>query len=214
VDAGAGHNDRVTGSTRGRSAAKRAAILEAARQLFLADGYDRTSVDAIAAKADVSKRTVYDHFGDKEAVYAAVIGAAGRALLGSIEAALTGELEPARDLREALLGFARRIATRTFPSSEYATFRALTAADNPRPAHWPAAAGGAAPTVPEPEQLLVERFAEYARAGRLEAPNPHRAAEHFIALTLRLALEARPADVDAVLVDGVDAFLRAYAPRP
>ena len=50
------------------STQKRSAILTAARDLFLADGFDRSSVDAVAARAGVSKRTVYDYFGDKEAL--------------------------------------------------------------------------------------------------------------------------------------------------
>ena len=58
---------------RGRSEKKRLAILDAARRLFVQDGYELTSVDAIAARAGVSKRTVYDHFGDKERIHSAVL---------------------------------------------------------------------------------------------------------------------------------------------
>jgi hypothetical protein len=50
-----------------RSARKRAAILDAATHVFLEKGYLGTSVDEIAAVASVSKRTVYQHFGDKQA---------------------------------------------------------------------------------------------------------------------------------------------------
>ena len=55
------------------SATKRAAILATARALFLADGFERTSMDAIAAAAAVSKRTVYDYYGDKRALLLAVV---------------------------------------------------------------------------------------------------------------------------------------------
>ena len=54
-----------TPGRRQRSESKQTAILDAAERLFVADGYELTSVDAIAAAAGVSKRTVYDHFGDK-----------------------------------------------------------------------------------------------------------------------------------------------------
>lgn len=46
--------------------AKRQAIMDAAADVFLREGYPRASVDAIAAAAGVSKQTVYNHFGDKE----------------------------------------------------------------------------------------------------------------------------------------------------
>ncbi|MGU7782261.1 TetR/AcrR family transcriptional regulator [Burkholderia sp. PU8-34] len=52
---------------------KRAAIVSAAIEEFLAAGYDATSMDRIAARADVSKRTVYNHFPSKEALFAAIL---------------------------------------------------------------------------------------------------------------------------------------------
>lgn len=56
-----------------RAEAKQRAIIEAARSLFLAEGFD-ASMDTIAAAADVSKVTVYNHFGSKEALFVAVVG--------------------------------------------------------------------------------------------------------------------------------------------
>jgi TetR/AcrR family transcriptional regulator, mexJK operon transcriptional repressor len=56
---------------RGR-ASKREAILAASVELFNAQGYDMTSMDAVAALAGVSKTTVYAHFGDKLALYRAM----------------------------------------------------------------------------------------------------------------------------------------------
>ena len=44
---------------------KRAAIVEAAIDEFRASGYEATSMDRIAARAEVSKRTVYNHFPSK-----------------------------------------------------------------------------------------------------------------------------------------------------
>ena len=52
-----------------------AAILEAAKQLFAREGFAGVSMDKIAAEAGVSKLTVYSHFGDKEALFAAAIRA-------------------------------------------------------------------------------------------------------------------------------------------
>ena len=52
---------------------KHDAIGAAALTLFARDGYERTSVDAIAAEAGVSKRTVYSHYGDKENLFLQVL---------------------------------------------------------------------------------------------------------------------------------------------
>src|SRR5690606_16913121 len=54
---------------------KRAAILDAAKRLFVSQGYERVSMDQIAAEAGVSKLTVYSHFGDKESLFAEAVRA-------------------------------------------------------------------------------------------------------------------------------------------
>ena len=54
---------------------KRAAILEASKRLFLSQGYERVSMDQIAAEAGVSKLTVYSHFGDKESLFGEAVRA-------------------------------------------------------------------------------------------------------------------------------------------
>lgn len=61
------------GPGRPKSAKKRHAILEAAKHLFLSQGFEGTSVEQIAAEAGVSKLTVYSHFGDKEALFFAAV---------------------------------------------------------------------------------------------------------------------------------------------
>jgi TetR/AcrR family transcriptional repressor of mexJK operon len=53
--------------------AKREAILAAAQALFLERGYEGVGIEAIAAKAGVSKVTVYGHFGDKTALFTAAV---------------------------------------------------------------------------------------------------------------------------------------------
>lgn len=52
---------------------KRAAILEAAVAEFRQAGYDATSMDRVAASAGVSKRTVYNHFPSKEALFSQIL---------------------------------------------------------------------------------------------------------------------------------------------
>ena len=91
----------------GRSARKRRAILDAARTLFLRNGYAGTSMDDIAALAAVSKQTVYKNFADKQRLFTEFIGSDIAQVEGSSHALIekmpdTENLEP--DLRE----FARR----------------------------------------------------------------------------------------------------------
>ncbi len=52
---------------------KRLAVIRAASEEFLQFGFDATSMDRIAARADVSKRTVYNHFPSKEALFAEIL---------------------------------------------------------------------------------------------------------------------------------------------
>lgn len=69
---------------------KRRAILEAAEQLFLRDGYLGANMDELATLSGVSKQTVYAHFGSKEALFVE--------LVGTMTTAVGEDLRP--DLRE------------------------------------------------------------------------------------------------------------------
>ena len=57
----------------GRSERKRRAILEAAEEVFLHGGYLGTNMDEIAARSQVSKQTVYKHFGNKERLFVEIV---------------------------------------------------------------------------------------------------------------------------------------------
>jgi TetR/AcrR family transcriptional regulator, mexJK operon transcriptional repressor len=48
-------------------------ILEVATELFLAQGYGSTTIEAVAGRAGISKRTLYHRFDDKAALFAAVV---------------------------------------------------------------------------------------------------------------------------------------------
>ncbi|MEV5717675.1 TetR/AcrR family transcriptional regulator [Amycolatopsis mediterranei] len=56
-----------------RGEALREHILDAAKLAFLEDGFERTSMDAIAARAETSKRSLYAHFPTKDALFLAVV---------------------------------------------------------------------------------------------------------------------------------------------
>src|SRR5579884_1007747 len=58
---------------RPKDAAKHDSIVHAANALFMKNGYELTSMEAVAKKAGVSKLTVYSHFANKDELFKAVI---------------------------------------------------------------------------------------------------------------------------------------------
>ena len=52
---------------------KRLQILDTAEKMFYEVGVEHTTMDQLAAQAGVSKRTVYNHFENKDALFAAII---------------------------------------------------------------------------------------------------------------------------------------------
>ena len=84
---------------------RRALILEAARETFAEGGYHRTSLDAVAERADVSKALIYEHFSSKRELHAAMLEAHVHELIERLNAALA-DAEPGQDrLRAGLEAF-------------------------------------------------------------------------------------------------------------
>jgi AcrR family transcriptional regulator len=67
---------------------RREQLLDVGRKLFAEKGFEAVSVEEIAAKADVSKPVVYEHFGGKEGLYAVVVDREMTYLLVAIAEAL------------------------------------------------------------------------------------------------------------------------------
>ncbi|MFE2938966.1 TetR/AcrR family transcriptional regulator [Streptomyces sp. NPDC059255] len=211
----------TTKTLREGSTPKRAAILSAARELFLTDGFDRTSVDAVAARAEVSKRTVYDYFGDKQTLLRAVVDTVGQSLITTIRRTLDETLtdltalseEPG--LEDALVTFSMRIATDMLGSAEYATLQRLVRAESGHLSR-----RGYNSMADTPDEALAERFAAFAEAGLLDVPDARLAADQFIALTFGVTLDrlgsanaVEDTRVRPLVVEGVRTFLRAYRTR-
>ncbi|WP_338752532.1 TetR/AcrR family transcriptional regulator [Janibacter alittae] len=70
-------------------AARREQLVAVGRRAFAAKGVDGTSVEEVAAAAEVSKPVVYEHFGGKEGLYAVVVDRELRALTEAVTATLT-----------------------------------------------------------------------------------------------------------------------------
>ncbi|CAN5366471.1 TetR/AcrR family transcriptional regulator [soil metagenome] len=207
----------TTGRTlREGATVKRAAILAAANELFVADGFERVSVDAVAAHAGVSKRTVYDYFGDKGSLLVAVSEELGSSIVSAIEEAITAELSGVRSvaaIEAAFTAFCSRIASSTIKSAEYRALRRLLTMESDR----------LGPLVEHlisnaPEEALAAELIAMDRRGLLSIPRPRVAADHFIALTFSIVYndvfgspQRTEAEIDDLLSEGVRAFLRAYA---
>lgn len=79
---------------------RRQQLLDVGRELFAERGFEAASIEEIAARAEVSKPVVYEHFGGKEGLYAVVVDREMRRLLDRFTESLTNE--PSGGPRELL----------------------------------------------------------------------------------------------------------------
>jgi TetR/AcrR family transcriptional regulator, mexJK operon transcriptional repressor len=105
-------SNRVASSTapsvgRPVDALKYATILAAARHEFFNVGFAQASIESIAARAGVSKVTVYNRFKTKEALFARVV----EGECDVMRSALTLEAHPGQKLRERLIHFGTVMTT-------------------------------------------------------------------------------------------------------
>ena len=103
---------RRPGRVRMTSAERREQLIGVARSLFAERGFEGTSVEEIAAKAQVSKPVVYEHFGGKEGLYAVVVDREVRALLEGIRGSLT-DGRPRELIEQATLALLDYVETHT-----------------------------------------------------------------------------------------------------
>ena len=210
---------RPAGPGRPKDLGKRAAILDAAKRLFVVQGYTGVSMDQIAAEAGVSKLTVYSHFGDKESLFADAVRAHCVQLLPDA----LFEAADAAPLREGLLQIARAFFAMLSGPEALAGHRIMCTpqvVDSPVPQlFWDAG-----------PQRVVDSLAAVLRhhvdSGELEIRDIDMAASQFLTLA-KGELHARMVfgcceggqseplqhEVEAQLEAAVDLFLRGYAPR-
>jgi AcrR family transcriptional regulator len=77
-------------------------ILDAAVRIFAANGYTQTDVQEIADRVGVGKGTVYRHFGNKEALFAAAVTHARDQLIAAVDSAKTPQMEGIEQLRRCM----------------------------------------------------------------------------------------------------------------
>ncbi len=190
---------------------KRQAILEAAVSEFQQDGFAGASMNRIAARAGVSKRTVYNHFPSKEDLFNAIIAnlvdrsGAGKSIQYDPSMPLDKQLQViGRDLAHAILNedfikLARVVVSRFIQSPEIAIVMS-----------------GARE---EMRQGLVRWIRAAKRDGRLTIGNPIRAARQFTGLITEFAFwpqlvgtEDAPSkrEVNRVVNSATQMFLSQY----
>jgi AcrR family transcriptional regulator len=84
---------------------RRAKILSAAVQAFATDGYDRTSMDRIAALSTVTKPVLYDHFPSKQALFLTVLESIRDGLIAKGKAIAEAGDGPEQKFRRAVDAF-------------------------------------------------------------------------------------------------------------
>ena len=195
--------------------AKRRDILDGAREVFAEQGYERATVDQIAARAGVSKATVYNHFEDKQALFVAAVVETCDGLRGTIDRCGEG---PVGDVEQVLRSIGEQIMMTSLSPAVVSLYRQAIAE---------------AQSIPELGRLVFVRgtvaFQEtvaahlrrWHEAGALRIDDPRAAAIAFLALCQgdliirsRLGVLERPVDeqVRETVRRAVSIFVRAHRP--
>src|SRR3546814_186274 len=197
-----------------RSEYKHRAIQQAGTEIFLELGYEAATMDHIAAKAGVSKQTVYNHFQSKDGLFKATIADLTSALMAPLVVRDLPSSPPERLLRSLAEDF---LPLMLRPSS-LALFRLIVA----EAARFPELV---AEIYAVGAGRMLATLADYlgweTENGRLRVDDPQLAAEQFVGmlagrLQLRAVLDVGPApDADELArraAYAVSCFLAIYGP--
>lgn len=199
----------------------RAAVRDAARTLFLQKGYAGTTMDEIAEAAGLTKRTLYNNYADKDALFTEIVAEVGayadefaRTLRDELSVGITAAtLHPTlHDLgRRLALGIVRPevVAVRRLLIGEARTFPALARR------YFDRAPG-------QVLEVLSEGFARLGKAKLLRVADSPRAAAQFAYLVAGQPLDRAvlvgtvpaQAEIIACAREGVETFLARYARLP
>jgi AcrR family transcriptional regulator len=198
---------------------KHAAILDAALRVFVESGYGYANIDAIAAEAGVAKPTIYNHFGDKETLFRAVMTSSADESAAKIVNAINAVARTDADLPAELGAMALALAQCQVSDKGWALQRLLYSEATRMPDLYDDVVARGGPPV---LNALAGRLALIAHGGRLDLDDPVLAAKQFIVLvtgnlpalsavgTRPVAPEVLESEVD----DAVRTFLRAFGSRP
>ncbi|MFE3542813.1 TetR/AcrR family transcriptional regulator [Nocardia sp. NPDC059177] len=207
------------GRPRKGSLGKREAILAGARRVFGRVGYLGASIDMIAAEAEVSTRTIYNHFANKEQLFAVALTESSEQVAAAHEAMIGRYLHDdvtAENLETALTELATEWGR---PDPAFAEHEAIVGRIHARgedfPADLVAAWLEAGPR--RVQRALADRLARLGERGMLDLENPALAAQHYIALITTAqhseATATPEPSIDESVATGVHTFLYGYAGR-
>lgn len=195
-------------------------ILRAARTLLLRDGYARSSMDAIAIAAAVSKATLYSHFEDKEHLFRTIVeestAEVTKRRIELIREHFSEMDDPARQLAD--FGRAWAATNEQFPEHQ-----ALLASIISEARHLPSTVEAWRDFGPDHvHRELALHLRRLADKGLLLIDDAEEAAIHFSALVTDVvslrslfgAVALPEAEVQQLVESGVRAFLRIYGRRP
>ncbi|MFD9704114.1 TetR/AcrR family transcriptional regulator [Lentzea sp. NPDC059081] len=182
---------------------KRQAILRGALTIFARDGYARAAVDAIAKEAEVSTRTLYNHFADKADLFRQVIRASADEAARDQLAIIERHFHKVTDLERDLVAFGRDMCAQHGHAEHFALVRQI----NAELGHIP-------PEAIEAWQETGPRRVRKALSHELRElgfRDPDRAAVHLMLLTMTgdpSIRGTRPDDED--IAAGVRVFLHGH----
>lgn len=155
-------------------------ILDAATELFLSHGYGATSIEAVAKRAGVSKRTFYHRFEDKPALFGAVV----HRIIDRLRPPPAVPLLKGADLGEILQRLATLILKGALSPDALALHRMVVAESGrfPKVAAVVAEEGAAAEAV----GLIAGLLERERRAGNLALDDPLFAAQQFLHMVIAL----------------------------
>jgi AcrR family transcriptional regulator len=195
--------------------AKRLSITEAAEIVFARDGFAAASIDTIAATAGVSRQTIYNHYGDKERLFVAVVTDMTERANAGLFAVIAAFPDHPADLHAALVDFARALMLNCMCNRDGLALRRLIQAEGERYPQLFAAWREHGPG--KSWSLIGARFARLAHDGRLRIDDPDLAARQFMALVnadiqMATLLGGRPTaeEIDRAAANAARTFLRAF----
>jgi AcrR family transcriptional regulator len=170
-----------------RGRAKREHIRAAAQELFLAQGFERTTMDAITAAAGVSKQTLYHYYPSKEQLFADVLHALA---LNRVWVDVPAEeIEPAGASREGLERVLLQIAQSLATSLTDPTYVALVRVMIAEVARFPQLAEAFWNAVPMRGQTVLGGLLERASArGLVSVRHPELAVRLYVGSLLTYML--------------------------
>ena len=103
-----------------------------AEAVFARDGFAGASIDGIAAAAGVSRQTIYNHYGDKDSLFVAVVRDMTERANAGLFAMIAGFPDRPDDLEGELVGFAQRLIANCISNRDSQALRRLVEAEGER----------------------------------------------------------------------------------